>query len=383
MAVRYYLPKTVLEAARERISFIFDEFEKVVVGYSGGKDSTVIFHLTMEEAKRRGRLPLKVLFLDQEAEWQATIDQVRTIMYRDDVDPMWMQVPFKLFNATSTFEEWLMCWNPDEPERWMRPKEPIAFTENVYGTDRFGQLFNAVFQHHFKGQRAALIGGVRTEESPSRMVGLTWRPKYKWVTWAKRLTPDLHYTFYPIYDWSWQDVWVAIHRHGWPYNKVYDYQYAYGTTIPDMRVSNVHHETAVKALFWLQEFEPETYAKLTQRIGGIDTAGKLQKDFFVRELPFMFRNWREYRDFLFVKLVPEKNRPRMQKFFDFQDRQYDDYLGDKLYKAQVQSILTNDWECVKLKNFDNRGESVGVRKRLKAQKARIAAAEKAKADAVS
>lgn len=368
MAVRYYQDKTVLEAARERIAFIFDEFENVTVGFSGGKDSVVIFHLALEEAMRRGRVPLNVLFIDQEAEWQATVDMMRTVMYRDDVNPYWLQIPFKLFNATSTEEDWLYCWNSADRDRWMREQEPISLKENIYGTDRFGELFNAFFQKTWPDQKACLIGGVRTEESPSRMVGLTHLPKYKWVTWAKRLTRDLHYTFYPIYDWGWTDVWKAIHDHGWRYNRIYDYQYSRGIPVQDMRVSNVHHETAVKALFVLQEFEPETYARLTQRIRGIDTAGKMgERDFFVRRLPFMFRDWQEYRDYLLVKLLDVRVQERMKKHFARQSRYYGDLHGDKLFKTQIQSILTNDWECVKLRNFDNRPDSVGIRKRRRAE----------------
>ena len=364
MALRYYLDKTVLEAAKERIAFIFDEFETVVVGYSGGKDSTVIFHLAMEEATKRGRLPLKVLFIDQEAEWQATIDLVRSIMSRPDVEPFWLQVPIKLFNATSAEEDWLMCWNPADRDRWMRPQEPIAITENIYGTDRFAELFNAFFQKTWPDERACLIGGVRTEESPSRMVGLTHTAKYKWVTWAKTLTKGKHWTFYPIYDWGWTDVWKAIHEHGWAYNRIYDFQYSRRVAVQDMRVSNVHHETAVKALFWLQEFEPATYARLTARIGGVDTAGKLgSADFFIHKLPFMFRDWKEYRDFLLSKLVAAEHRPKFEKHFERQDRYYGDVHGDKLFKTQIQSILTNDYHCTKLRNFDNRPDSVGIRRR--------------------
>ena len=33
-----YLQKNVLEAARDRISTVFDHFEMVVVSYSGGKE---------------------------------------------------------------------------------------------------------------------------------------------------------------------------------------------------------------------------------------------------------------------------------------------------------------------------------------------------------
>jgi predicted phosphoadenosine phosphosulfate sulfurtransferase len=40
-----YLPKTVLEAAKERIRYLFDEFPVVVASVSGGKDSTVVLEL--------------------------------------------------------------------------------------------------------------------------------------------------------------------------------------------------------------------------------------------------------------------------------------------------------------------------------------------------
>jgi predicted phosphoadenosine phosphosulfate sulfurtransferase len=43
----------VLTAARQRVSLVFDDFERVAVSFSGGKDSTVLLHLVMEEAVRR------------------------------------------------------------------------------------------------------------------------------------------------------------------------------------------------------------------------------------------------------------------------------------------------------------------------------------------
>ena len=46
MLRQVYINKTVLEAAKERISYIFDEFENIIVSVSGGKDSTVLAHMT-------------------------------------------------------------------------------------------------------------------------------------------------------------------------------------------------------------------------------------------------------------------------------------------------------------------------------------------------
>src|SRR5690625_2254920 len=42
MLKQVYVPKDVLTAAKERISYIFDEFEDIVVSISGGKDSTAL-----------------------------------------------------------------------------------------------------------------------------------------------------------------------------------------------------------------------------------------------------------------------------------------------------------------------------------------------------
>ena len=47
-----------------------------------------------------------------------------------------------------------------------------------------------------------------------------------------------------------------------PDDNPYDYYYQYGIAIKDMRVSNVHHETAIPHLFHLQEIESNTCEKI-------------------------------------------------------------------------------------------------------------------------
>lgn len=211
--MKVFRKDNVLEAAKARIEWIFSEFEDVCVSWSGGKDSTVILHLTLEIAEKLGRLPVPVLWIDQEAEWGSVVELAREVFADPRVEPYWLQVPIKLFNSTSHDTEWLMCWK--DGDEWMRPREPNSIHENVYGTDRFGEMFNAFFKHHFDGP-VANIGGVRAEESPSRAVGLTHNPTYKWVTWGKILNkPRKQFSLYPIYDWSYADVWKAIHDNGW------------------------------------------------------------------------------------------------------------------------------------------------------------------------
>jgi len=82
--MKIYLDQDVYTAAKERISFVFDNYEEVWVSVSGGKDSTVVYELAIEEARKRNRLPVKVLWLDQEAEWAATREYMDYVMRRPD-----------------------------------------------------------------------------------------------------------------------------------------------------------------------------------------------------------------------------------------------------------------------------------------------------------
>ena len=71
MELRTYEDKNVLTAAKERISYTFDNFDKIMLSFSGGKDSSVMFHLVMEEAILRNR-KIGVMLIDFEAQYKHT-----------------------------------------------------------------------------------------------------------------------------------------------------------------------------------------------------------------------------------------------------------------------------------------------------------------------
>ena len=50
-----YLGIDVYSAAKERISLTFDMLNKFYVAFSGGKDSTVMLHMVMNEAIKRNK----------------------------------------------------------------------------------------------------------------------------------------------------------------------------------------------------------------------------------------------------------------------------------------------------------------------------------------
>src|SRR5699024_4015987 len=167
-----YVARTdVLTAARNRMRWIFDEFDgNVSVSNSGGKDSTVVLELAAEVTRENG-VKLKVVWLDQEAKFGSTVDYQRYIMYeRDDIDFHWYQIPFKLFNGTSHDANWLNVWG--EGEEWVRPKEPNSIHENTF-LDRNGQpidRFKPLLGAMNKEMGGAILTGMRAEESPGRRI---------------------------------------------------------------------------------------------------------------------------------------------------------------------------------------------------------------------
>jgi predicted phosphoadenosine phosphosulfate sulfurtransferase len=363
--MKIYLNQSVLDAAKERISYIMDEFENVGVWFSGGKDSTVTLELTLQVAEEKGRLPVPVCFVDQEAEWGAVVEYTRRVMSDPRVDPYWLQVPIKLFNAASMDDPWLRCW--EEGEEWMRPKEPNSIKDNVYGTDRFYPMFQKFLEHHYPSQPAAFLGGVRAEESPNRAAGLTTGQTYKHVTWGKVQNHKLaHYTFYPLYDWGYRDIWKTIHDCQWDYCTIYNEYYRYGLQPMKMRVSNLHHETAVDQLFYLQELESDTWDRLTKRLKGINQARHmLKKDMFsIKDLPYMFSDWAEYRDYLVDHLIQTDERQELfrKKFASMDEKFSDMALSDERHKSEVLCILANDYHFVKLSNFLGRPETINFLK---------------------
>ncbi|EMY3403347.1 phosphoadenosine phosphosulfate reductase family protein, partial [Escherichia coli] len=76
--------ENVLSATAHRIEWLFDTFPSVCLSFSGGKDSTVLFHLVAEVARRKKRR-FSLLFIDWEAQYQCTIEHIQKMreMYRD------------------------------------------------------------------------------------------------------------------------------------------------------------------------------------------------------------------------------------------------------------------------------------------------------------
>lgn len=349
---RYHKNKTVLDAARERIAFLFDQFEQIIVSISGGKDSTVLAHLALIEARQRGR-KIGLHFLDEEVLYQSSIEQVEYLMdlFPDNVSKIWLQIEFRLTNATSLTEGQLICWEAGKHKEWMRAKKPFAIqhrmwaleTQTVRDKNKGFGFYDVIenFERCYTG--AAFLVGLRAAgESPNRWRAVTKNPVEiggKNVYWATQKGANV--ALYPIYDWNFHDIWRYIYDEGLRYSKIYDLQFKKGYPISEMRVSSLIHERSFKSICDLPEFEPKTYAKLQKRVKGIalaQEAGRNAKLFRCAKLPKNFKSWITYRDFL-LDTYPDTGKKEV-----FVKRFERHLTNEYVARQQCRQLILNDYE---------------------------------------
>jgi predicted phosphoadenosine phosphosulfate sulfurtransferase len=279
MATKIYQSINVLEASKDRISKVFDSFEKIYISFSGGKDSSVMSHLVLQEAVKRN-VKVGFLIIDLEAQYKDTITHIEQMieMYRDNIDLHWVCGELLLRNAVSNFEPRWVCWDEDKKDIWVREKPKLASDLSQYDfyipKMEFEEFMVIFGEWYSQGKTTAAFIGIRSDESlhryraiVSRKDGLMFN-NYQWTT---KVSSNL-YNCYPIYDWRTEDIWVfhGKNKH-LPHNRIYDKMSRAGVKISQQRLCQPYGDDQRRGLWLYHILEPDTWFKLINRVNGVNS----------------------------------------------------------------------------------------------------------------
>lgn len=316
--MRNYIGIDVFEAAEERIKYIFDNFERIYLSFSGGKDSGVMLNLVLKYMRDNGiTKKIGLMTLDNEANYTHSLDFMHDII-KDNLDLLdvyWCCLPITLPCTVSSYMTEWQCWGVEDEDKWIRPMpdedyivnidnhEFDFFEENMMYDDfwdKFGDWYSG-------GEKTACLIGIRTEESLNRWRSIMNQSK-KTVDghmWTKKNT-DYVYNCYPIYDWRTDDVWISNYKYEWKYNELYDIFWKAGLSIYQMRVASPFMSESKSSLNMYRVIDPHVWQRLVSRVQGANfmaTYGK-QLNYNSFKLP-EGHTWRSFTKFLLDTLPKE------------------------------------------------------------------------------
>lgn len=364
----------VFEASKQRIAYTFDNFEKIIVSFSAGKDSTCMLHMVCDEARRRNR-KVAVMLIDLEGMYKKTIDHALKCreMYKDCTEWYWICLPIHLRNAVSVYQPFWKCWDAEQKDMWIRelPKDCISdvnyfpFFKDGMEFEEFDVLFA---QWYAQGEKCAVHIGIRADESLNRYRTIANRNKetYNGLMWTTRVIDNV-YNCYPIYDWRTQDDWIYQGKNkDKPYNELYDYMHLAGLTISQMRICQPYGDDQRRGLWLFHLIEPETWAKVVARVNGansgamyINETGNINGYNKIKKPTG--HTWKSFAILLINSMPPKTQEHYKNKIYKFvqwwKERGYPDGIPDEAdyqveqkkdvpsWRRICKSLLRNDFWC--------------------------------------
>ena len=394
METKKYIGIDVLTASRERISKVFDEFNRIYLSFSGGKDSSVMFHLVLDEAIKRNR-KVGILLVDLEAQYSNTINHANEMFerYKDNIELYWVCLPISLSNAVSNFEPRWKCWDKDKKHLWVRelPKKAISdyeyfdFFQDGMEFEEFVPLFG---QWYSKGENTACFVGIRADESLNRFRTICTHKKetyngYRWTTKVE----DNVYNCYPIYDWKTRDIWIYHAKYkDKEHNKTYDLMNKAGVPLSQQRLCQPFGHDQRKGLWLYHILEPDTWYKLLVRVNGVNSGSLyVQENGNISGYNKISKpeghTWESFFKLIFNTMPEVTQRhyiPRFRSFIKgWKKRGYHDGIPDEApyvlenaywapsWRRMCKVLLRNDWWCKGLGQTQPKSEAYTKYKEIK------------------
>lgn len=363
----------VLTAARQRIEWTFDTFERVYLSFSAGKDSTVMLELAAEIAREKGRT-FGCLMVDLEAQYKLTIEHALRCFdeYSDVIEPYWVAIPIALRNAVSVYEPKWECWEPERQSNWVRQPPDFSYTDPKHfglpGGLEFEEFVPLFGEWYAQGRSCACMVGIRADESLNRFRTIASKTKvmHSRRQYTTKVT-DHVFNVYPIYDWKTADIWIWHAKHpDLPKNELYERMYQAGVALGNMRICQPYGDDQRRGLWLFHLIEPETWAKVVMRVNGANSGALYIQDsgningYHKIEKPDG-HTWRSFAE-LFLSSLPKKTQEHYEnKILLFcrwwEERGYPEGIPDEAdldlemkrdvpsWRRICKTLLRNDYWC--------------------------------------
>jgi len=371
----------VLDAARERIAWAFETFPTACISFSGGKDSSVLFHLAAEIARRK-KMKFNVLFIDWEVQFQHTIDHVALMKerYRDVTEQFyWVALPLTTVSGVSQYQPEWIAW--EKGVDWVRTPPDDAITDPAYFSFyRDAMTFEAfvpAFSAWLSGGKGLItLTGVRADESLQRYSSVVSPRKKRYAgdkPWTTVARAGHYCTATPLYDWKARDIWIYNARHRVPYNPLYDLMYRAGVPVKSMRICEPFGPEQRQGLWLFHVLEPATWSRICTRVSGAHTGalyGNQSGAFYSRNVSLTRPasiNWQEYALFLLDSMpapTAEHYRTKiavyLKWYYDRGETVPDEQENDTgsrdipSWRRICRAIIKNDYWCRSLSFSPNK-----------------------------
>lgn len=316
---RVYKPGVnVYQAANERLKYIFDNFEKVYVSFSGGKDSGVLLNLALDYVKANcPDRKLGIQILDNEANYSHSLEFMHSILEenRKYLDIYWCCMPVTLPCTVSAYDTDWQCWGRGDESKWIRPRpdKDYVFHWDNHPFDWFvenmpyDEFWDGFAEWYSQGKTCANLIGIRASESLNRFRAIMNPDKimHGGNQWTKKNTASV-FNCYPIYDWRGEDIWTANAKFNWKYNKLYDVFYRAGIPVSKMRVASPFMSESKSSLSMYRVIDPECWARLCARVNGANFVAHYGKQLSYRSFSLPAgHTWKSFVKFLLDTLPKE------------------------------------------------------------------------------
>lgn len=281
MTYKKSLGISVLEAAKARARYIFNAYDNVVVGFSGGKDSLVVLELMdMVRIEMGIEKKLKVVFYDEELIPFSVVEFVDQIRRTGRFDLDWYCVPLRsktsLFGKKSAYTQW------DEGREWIRPKPDWAIKDIGTGGASITQYqVSQYYTANLEGSTCMCLG-LRASESLNRLMGVRRanNKELPFIT-GSDFSKKVHNSKI-IYDWSTKDVFKFFYDFSIKYCYIYDQQSFSRTSVKsagNYRVATVIYDEAMSKINLLKKYDPKFFDRVCEVFPHVAIASRYNDEY--------------------------------------------------------------------------------------------------------